>query len=115
VEAPLRTPAALARGAFRVNNEPLRYFNKDRVKHRSVFEWGYKGGGPGQLAASILADYFGEKLPMTGANPTREEYQTMRYYQDFQNDFVQWLPYDRWEISEDEITEWLEEQKNKPL
>ena len=27
---------------------------------RAGFEWGYEGGGPGQLALAILADHFGD-------------------------------------------------------
>ncbi len=98
-----------------VNGRPLAYFNTrgpgtatpDPEKER-VFEWGYAGGGPSNLAVAILADYFGETSPARWAS--KEEYQAVRYCNRFRDDFVSLLPRgvdDEWEISSDQIANWL--------
>jgi hypothetical protein len=74
---------------------PLRHL----VRHSpDGFNWGYGGSGPADLARSIIADALGIDDP----NPT--------VYQEFKRSFVaSWG--DRWEISQDEIREWVRSVK----
>jgi len=76
-----------------VNNKPLKHI----VKHSPTgFNWGYGGSGPADLALSILADCVGLE--------TAE-----KYYQYFKWDYVaKWG--DEWQITEEEIKEWLSKQ-----
>jgi hypothetical protein len=64
------------------------------------FEWGYGGSGPADLALSILADVIGP-----------EEAQDL--YQHFKWDVVSSLPREGWEMSEQEIKEWLKGREVK--
>jgi hypothetical protein len=43
-----------------VDGEPLDPRLDIKTLSSSGFEWGYEGGGPGQLALAILADHFGD-------------------------------------------------------
>ncbi len=43
-----------------VDGQPLDPRFDLRTLSSSGFEWGYDGGGPGQLALAILADHFGD-------------------------------------------------------
>jgi len=75
---------------------------KGRWRHTGIasgeFNWGYGGSGPADLARSIIADALGIDDP----NPT--------VYQEFKRSFVaSWG--DRWEISQDEIREWVRSVK----
>lgn len=62
------------------------------------FQWGYRGSGPAQLALALLLDVTGN------------EEESKLYYQDFKDDFVSGWG-DVWEISDNEIKNWLERIK----
>ena len=100
-----------------VDSQSLPYFNvhgpfsSQEEPRDKWYEWGYSGTGPRELAAAILADYFGEISPQGWAS--REEYQAVRYYYDFKDDFVQWFPKQSWEITSEEIEAWLEDLKGR--
>jgi len=94
--AGMRTPVGPV--VVRIRNgvqKPLRHL----VRHSpDGFNWGYGGSGPADLARSIIADALGIDDP----NPT--------VYQEFKRSFVaSWG--DRWEISQDEIREWVRSVK----
>ncbi len=57
-------------------------------------EWGYGGSGPSDLARSILADFAGIKVVDT-------------FYQDFKWDFIAKQPEKGFQISGQEILDWL--------
>ena len=99
-----------------VNGRPLTYFGpwKRNPEGETVFEWGYYGAGPGTLAESILADFFGENYPERGyANNI--DYNARLYGSLFKEDFIGKLPRpevgdevdDSWEISSDQIRRWF--------
>ncbi len=102
-----------------VNGEPLpsfwhgpygRVINPER---EGVFEWGYYGTGPGNLAAAILADYFGEKEEW-GARG--KHYEAVKYAHDFMREVIGYLPHkdtDEWQITSIEITRWLEKKREE--
>ena len=94
-----------------VNGNPLPPFNTSgpRPPRKSRFEWGYYGAGPSQLATAILADYFGESSPEGWAN--RETSRAMKYDADFKNEVIGRLPHDSWELTSEQIREWLEKRK----
>jgi transcriptional regulator with XRE-family HTH domain len=99
-----------------VNGEPLPYFAlgpggqlRDPVKE-NLYEWGYGGEGPRNLALSILADYFGER---EDPHDRWKSYQSVHYHVDFKNDLIACLPHgdlDEWQITTIEITQWLRKQ-----
>ncbi len=95
-----------------VNDKPLRPFSRFRfipVEEQKIrFEWGYAGGGPGELAVSILADYFNERPLLEQVNPQMS--QALKYYLDFKRDVVTWLPKSSWELLSEQIYDWLEIQ-----
>jgi hypothetical protein len=62
------------------------------------FQWGYAGSGPAQLALALLL------------NATNDQELSLRLFQRFKEDFVaKWG--DTWEITQDEILEWIEKNK----
>jgi len=70
---------------------PLRHI----VYHSPTgMEWGYGGSGPSDLARSILADFAGVKVADT-------------FYQDFKWDFIAKQPEKGFQISGQEILNWL--------
>ena len=78
--------------AVTVNGKPLKHI----VCHSSAhFEWGFSGCGAADLSLSILADYLGERR--------RAE----KLHQQFKIDFVSKFAYEGWELTGDEIEEWL--------
>jgi transcriptional regulator with XRE-family HTH domain len=95
-----------------VNGQPLHVFDLGHIyrndanpEKRTIFEWGYGGGGPRMLASSILADYFGEHEDQGKARGT---YKTVQYDAAFKDDFVRWLPQkQKWRIMATEITAWV--------
>jgi hypothetical protein len=92
-----------------VNGDPLPPFNRNGPGlPPGSYEWGYYGGGPSTLAVSILADYFGEKSPQGWAS--RETSQAMKYFQDFKVDVVGKFPPAQWELTSEQIEDWLEKQ-----
>ncbi|MDD5411127.1 MAG: DUF6166 domain-containing protein [Methylobacter sp.] len=60
------------------------------------FQWGYSGSGPAQLALALLLDATGDKNL------------ALKYHQHFKNEYVAGWG-ERWEISRDEILEWVRE------
>jgi transcriptional regulator with XRE-family HTH domain len=89
-----------------VNGYPLDFFNKDETPPFSYrFDWGYVGEPTENLAASLLANYFGE-LSIRGEK-SPERYPTLRYLFSFYTDVVMYLPYEAWELTSDEITTWI--------
>ena len=63
-------------------------------------EWGYGGSGPAQLALSILADAIGD-------------HEAQRLYQDFKWKFIAGIDKDTWEISREEIRDWIGQQQGR--
>lgn len=61
-------------------------------------EWGYGGSGPAQLALAILADCVGDEL-------------ALRHYMLFKDEVVAKLPRDTWELSEQQIQDWITEEE----
>ena len=55
-----------------------------------VFEWGYGGSGPAQLAVSILADAFGDRI-------------ATEQYESFKRDVIATLPDHGWRLTRTEI------------
>lgn len=107
------------RPSVTVNGETLPYFWHDAYgqvrdpERELLYEWGYTGEGPRNLALSILADYFGEQHD---PHVRGKEYKAVRYHLRFKDDFIVWLPSgdtDEWQITSIEITQWLESQKDK--
>lgn len=95
-----------------VNGYPLDFFNKDETppfSHR--FDWGYIGEPAQNLAASLLANYFGE--PSVPGKKSPEHYQTLHYFFNFYLDVVLYLPHEEWELSSEEITAWIARENAK--
>jgi len=89
-----------------VNGYPLDFFNKNDTPPFSLrLDWGYIGQPTENLAASLLANYFGE--PSIPGKKSPERFQTMRYLFQFYIDVVLYLPYEEWELSSEDITAWL--------
>jgi hypothetical protein len=89
-----------------VNGYPLDFFNKNDTRAFTTrYDWGYIDEPTQNLAASLLANYFGETSIPGKKSP--ERYQTMRYLFSFYTDVVLYLPYEEWELSSDEITAWI--------
>ena len=94
------------------NYKPLRH-----VAYHSPdgMSWGYSGSGCADLALSILAHHLGEYW-VTGAYLRRltlakETPLCWTFHQDFKRHFIASLSGDAWEITSQEITEWLLQQK----
>lgn len=84
---------------------PLAHFS---LHSPDGFSWGYHGSGPSDLALAILLDHLQE-------TPTPEQVQmghplAMRLYQFFKREFVAGWG-DTWEISGDEIDQWMKDPK----
>ena len=62
------------------------------------FAWGYGGSGPAQLALAMLAD-------VTGDDAT-----ALRHYQRFKFDKIAPLPSGEWEITAEQVNDWLQAQ-----
>lgn len=63
-------------------------------------EWGYGGSGPAQLALAILADAIGDR-------------EAQRHYQDFKWKLIAGLDKDSWEISREQIQDWVAQQRGQ--
>jgi transcriptional regulator with XRE-family HTH domain len=104
-----------------VNGYPLDFFNQHEMPPLSYrLDWGYIGPPAENLAASLLANYFGE--PAIPGKKSPEDFQTVKYLFKFSDEVVHYLPYEEWEITSDEIGAWvvretarmkLEEKKRK--
>ena len=64
------------------------------------FEWGYGGSGPAQLALALLLDHFGS------ADVAQQR------YQDFKFAVVGRMPKDEWQLTDAEITMWLQNHQD---
>lgn len=104
-----------------VNGYPLDFFNPHETPPFSYrLDWGYIGPPAENLAASLLANYFGE--PAIPGKKSPEDFQTVKYLFNFSDEVVHYLTYEEWEITSDEIGAWvvretarmkLEEKKRK--
>lgn len=92
-----------------VNNYPLDcYYVHDVCSNSPCFDWGRISARSEQLAVSLLTDYFGECGPR-GKEDT-ENYQARKYLFQFWVKVVAFLPYEKWELSSDQISGWLERE-----
>ena len=62
------------------------------------FEWGYGGSGPAQLALAILADTLGPE-------------QAQGHYQDFKWKVIARLDKGDWEITREQVQEWVSQRQ----
>jgi transcriptional regulator with XRE-family HTH domain len=93
-----------------VNGYPLQFFHIQFPPYSYRLDWGYIGPPTENLAASLLADYFSE-VSIYGKESEPEKYQTVRYCFRFYIEVCLWLPYEEWEFTSDQITDWLKRQK----
>jgi transcriptional regulator with XRE-family HTH domain len=93
-----------------VNGYPLEFFHVQYPPYSYRLDWGHIGPPADNLAASLLADYFGE-MSIHGKKSEPEKYQTVRHYFQFSTEVVLYLPYDEWELTSDQITDWLKRQR----
>jgi transcriptional regulator with XRE-family HTH domain len=93
-----------------VNGYPLQFFHVQYPPYSYRLDWGYLSPPTENLAASLLADYFSE-VSTYGKNSEPEKYQTVRYCFRFYIEVCLYLPYDEWELTSDQITDWLKRQK----
>ncbi len=94
-----------------VNGRPLRYFGpfKRDPEQNRLFEWGFSGSGPSQLAQSILADFFEEVYPEKGY-ASRKDFHALIYRDAFKHEVIAAFPRgddDDWELSSFQIRSWL--------
>lgn len=99
-----------------VNGRLLKYFGSEKrnLEKETVFEWGYRGAGPSQLAVSILADYLGESYP-EGRYASHYESNALLFKALFYEDFIVKLPRsvdendmdDDWQITSTQIRRWF--------
>src|SRR6266487_1516589 len=102
-----------------VNGRPLRYFGpfKRDPEQNRLFEWGYNGSGPGQLAESILADFFGEVYPEKGY-ASRKDFHALIYGDAFKYEVIIAFPRgddDAWELTSSQIRNWLLSLKERGI
>jgi len=95
-----------------VNGYDLDFFNEYEKypylgRNDNLFDWAYIGQAAERLAVSILANYFGE-YGNIGKEKNAEDYQAVKYGFTFYTEVLLYLPYEKWELSSDEITKWLE-------
>ncbi len=86
------------------------FFKPSPHFHRLVGFYRYIGPPTENLTASLLADYFSE-VSIYGKESEPEKYQTVRYCFRFYIEVCLWLPYEEWEFTSDQITDWLKRQK----
>lgn len=102
------------------------------------FEWGYEGSGPADLALSILAEHLGDKpnayeLRQGYFAPTEAELKppskgdlddkrlgvplrpilSLRMHQQFKTDVIAKLPHGDWEITDQQVAEWVEKYQGE--
>lgn len=77
-----------------VNGRPLP-LRLDICNHSpDGFEWSYGGSGPAQTALAILAFLYDDEI-------------AQQHYQDFKNQKIAPAPYEGWEMTSEEVDEWL--------
>jgi len=79
-----------------VNGRPLPLRLDLRNHSPDGHEWGYGGSGPAQTALAILAFLYGDEM-------------AEKYYMDFKFKVIAGKPFDGWEMTSDEIDNWLRE------
>ncbi len=77
-----------------VNGRPLPLRLDLRNHSPDGHEWGYGGSGPAQLALSILAFVCGDEIAQA-------------HYQDFKFKVIAHQPHDGWEMTSEEVEDWL--------
>lgn len=98
-----------------VNGKTLPVFETDIAldpEKQTTYEWHYVGAGPRRLAASILADYFGETTRDIWRR--QERLQVLQYLHAFKWEVVSCLPYEEWDLTGEEIHAWLMDVKQYP-
>lgn len=93
-----------------VNGYPLEFFHIQFPPYSYRLDWGYIGPPAENLAVSFLADYFGE-VSIRGKKSEPEKYQAVRHYFQFYIEVVLYLLYEEWELSSDQITDWVKRQR----
>jgi hypothetical protein len=75
-----------------------------RVRNHSPngFEWGYSGSGPAQLALALLL--------LVSPRP-----RALAYYQRLKTEIVARWPKSGWELSEEELIRWIDQQPSLPF
>ena len=99
-----------------VNGRPLAYFGSDKrdPEKQKVFEWGYGGAGPRDLAQSILANYLGERYPEPRSLVLAKS-NALLFELLFKEEIIAGLPGklsgevedDYWQISSNQIRRWF--------
>jgi hypothetical protein len=74
-----------------VNDTPLPHRLDLKTLSSSGLEWGYDGGGPGQLALAILADHLGN------------DDLALSLYKNFRGDVIANLQQDEWTLNTNRI------------
>lgn len=64
------------------------------------FQWGYSGSGPAQLALAILSHHF-------NATGTGDDAMALERYQTFKSQVLAAIYLRRWELTTDQIVDWL--------
>lgn len=112
-----RTFGGDVRVAIREDDQTVRELDHVVVHSPDGFEWGYGGSGPADLALSILADYFEERVAAEELRQGEFErivkIRSWAYHQSFKRDFIATADRDGWEISEEAVDQWLERRKKK--
>jgi len=72
------------------------------------FEWGYLGSGPSQLAYAILRSYF---VLVEKESISRAISRAKGHHARFKQDFVAKWRGDEWEINSEQVSFWLDTQK----
>ncbi len=97
------------KGHVTVDSHSLPYYDSYFAPKTISYGWGHTGGGPRDLAASILLDYLRTMSPHEEEQVLRT--QAWKYSFNFKMDFVAWFDKEEWEIWSGAITAWLKEQK----
>lgn len=77
--------------AVTVDGEPLDPRTDIKTLSSSGFEWGYEGGGPGQLALAVLADHFGD------------DSKALALFASFRGNVIATLDNEEWVLTSDRI------------
>ena len=93
----------LARGATDYDATDYTYELVHHVRHSpDGFEWGYGGSGPSELARCILIDFFDlHDTPTDHPLPVQE----------FKARFIESAPYEGFEVTGEQIADWIESQQ----
>jgi hypothetical protein len=99
-----------------VDGKPLKPRRNIR-NHSEEYERGYEGSGPSQLALAVMYDYFEtakivEEWDETLKNSPIRDKQTVKkytrlFYHEFKRDFLAEIRSESWEITSEQIDNWL--------